>query len=94
MAARQARILREGKKMDIPTIDLVPADSVVLEARNVIPADIPFFESHQTKVDESTLSCESNNVKKVPRNSQREITLLKTKRIWVTTAFWLLMTER
>ena len=64
MAANHARILREGKTMDIPASDLVPGDVVVLEAGNVIPADIRFFETHQTKVDESALTGESNNVEK------------------------------
>ena len=64
MAANHARILREGKMIDIPALDLVPGDVVVLEAGNVIPADIRFFETHQTKVDESALTGESNNVEK------------------------------
>jgi Ca2+-transporting ATPase len=66
MAANHARILREGKMMDIPASDLVPGDVVVLEAGNIIPADIRFFETHQTKVDESALTGESNNVEKNP----------------------------
>lgn len=64
MAANHARILREGKMMDILASDLVPGDVVVLEAGNIIPADIRFFETHQTKVDESALTGESNNVEK------------------------------
>ena len=64
MAANNARIIREGKIMDIPASDLVPGDVVVLEAGNVIPADIRFFETHQTKVDESALTGESSNVEK------------------------------
>lgn len=64
MAANHTRILREGNMMDIPALDLVPGDVVVLEAGNVIPADIRFFETHQTKVDESALTGESNNVEK------------------------------
>ncbi|MFV7234303.1 cation-translocating P-type ATPase [Flavobacterium sp. ZB4R12] len=66
MAANHARILREGKMIDIPASDLVPGDVVVLEAGNVIPADIRFFETHQIKVDESALTGESNNVEKNP----------------------------
>ena len=71
MAGSQARILREGKKIDIPTSNLLPGDVVVLEAANVIPAEIRFFKTHQTKFYELTLIGESNNVKKVPRNFQR-----------------------
>lgn len=64
MVANHARIMREGKMIDIPASDLVPGDVVVLEAGNVIPADIRFFETHQIKVDESALTGESNNVEK------------------------------
>ncbi|RKS95782.1 Ca2+-transporting ATPase [Flavobacterium limicola] len=64
MVANHARIVREGKMIDIPASDLVPGDVVVLEAGNVIPADIRFFETHQIKVDESALTGESNNVEK------------------------------
>jgi Ca2+-transporting ATPase len=65
MAASYARILREGKTIDIPAYDLVPGDVVMLEAGNIIPADIRFFETHQVKVDESTLTGESHNVEKI-----------------------------
>jgi Ca2+-transporting ATPase len=66
MAATNARILREGRTIDIPATDLVPGDVVMLEAGNIIPADIRFFETHQIKVDESTLTGESHNVEKNP----------------------------
>ena len=66
MAAGTARILREGKTIDIPASDLVPGDVVQLEAGNIIPADIRFIETHQIKVDESALTGESHNVEKHP----------------------------
>lgn len=66
MAATNARILREGKVTDIPASDIVPGDVVMLEAGNIIPADIRFFDTHQIKVDESALTGESNNVEKYP----------------------------
>jgi len=66
MAAANARILREGKTIDIPASDLVPGDVVMLEAGNIIPADLRFFETHQIKVDESALTGESHNVEKKP----------------------------
>jgi len=66
MAATNARILREGKTIDIPASDLVPGDVVMLEAGNIIPADLRFFETHLTKVDESALTGESHNVEKNP----------------------------
>lgn len=64
MAASSARIIREGKTLDIPASYLVPGDLIVLEAGNIIPADIRFIETHNIKVDESTLTGESHNVEK------------------------------
>jgi Ca2+-transporting ATPase len=64
MAANTARVLRDGKTIDIDASDLVPGDVVVLEAGNIIPADIRFLEAHQIKVDESTLTGESHNTEK------------------------------
>lgn len=64
MAANHARILREGKTIEIPASDLVPGEMVLLEAGNIIPADVRFFETHQVSVDESALTGESQNVEK------------------------------
>jgi Ca2+-transporting ATPase len=64
MVAHQASVVREGKRIEILASDIVPGDVVVLESGNGIPADIRFFETHQLKVDESTLTGESNNVEK------------------------------
>jgi Ca2+-transporting ATPase len=66
MAANNAKVLRDNKTIEIPTIDLVPGDVLLLEAGNIIAADIRFFETHQLKVDESALTGESENVEKFP----------------------------
>jgi Ca2+-transporting ATPase len=59
-----ARVMREGNTLEIAAVDLVPGDVVLLEAGNIIPADVRFFETHQIKVDESALTGESHNVEK------------------------------
>ena len=64
MTVNQSRIIREGKIIDILATDIVPGDVVVLEAGNVIPADVRFFETHQIKADESALTGESNQADK------------------------------
>lgn len=66
MAANNARVIRDGQPIDIPATNLVLGDVVVLEAGNVLPADVRFFETHQVKVDESALTGESYNVEKHP----------------------------
>jgi Ca2+-transporting ATPase len=48
-----------GETIAIATDELVPGDVVLLEAGNRIP-DVRFIETHQLKVDESTLTGESN----------------------------------
>jgi Ca2+-transporting ATPase len=66
MAATQAQVLRDGQPVEIAAVDLVPGDVAVLEAGNVIPADVRFLETHTLKVDESSLTGESANVEKNP----------------------------
>ena len=66
MAASHALVLRDGQPATVPTAELVPGDVVLLEAGNVIPADVRFLETHALKVDESSLTGESSNVEKTP----------------------------
>ena len=66
MAASHAQVLRDGQPQEVLTADLVPGDVVLLEAGNVIPADVRFLETHALKVDESSLTGESGDVEKTP----------------------------
>lgn len=65
MAASKARVLRDKKTSDVDASTLVPGDVVLLEAGNVIPADIRLSESYSLKVDESSLTGESVNIDKI-----------------------------
>ena len=71
MAASQARVLRDNESIDIPAADLVPGDVVLLEAGNIIPADVRFIETYTLKVDESSLTGESINIEKHPDRAFR-----------------------
>ena len=66
MATNQAQVLRNGQPATLDAADLVPGDVTVLEAGNVIPADVRFLDTHALKVDESSLTGESDNVEKSP----------------------------
>ena len=64
MAASHARVLRDMQSVEVAADDLVPGDVVILEAGNIIQADLRFFETYTLKVDESSLTGESLNIEK------------------------------
>ncbi len=67
MAAPNARVMRDGQELTIPTRELVPGDIVLLEAGNYIPADLRLVESINLKVEEASLTGESVPVNKDAR---------------------------
>ena len=64
ISSPQAYVMREGKRMKIPAEDLVQGDIVLLEAGNMIPADLRLIESQGICIEESTLTGESVAVEK------------------------------
>ncbi len=60
----KAFVIRDGFLQEIDSCDLVVGDVVVLEAGRYIPADIRLFQSHNLRVEESTLTGESEPVDK------------------------------
>lgn len=57
-------VLREGNLKKINTKDLVIGDVVSLDAGCIIPADIRLIETHRLKIDEASLTGESNAINK------------------------------
>jgi len=64
MSAPDAQVLRDGKRTNIPSHNLVPGDIVYLEAGNYVPADVRLLEAINLRVEEASLTGESLSVQK------------------------------
>ncbi len=66
MAAPVSVVLRNNRPENIPAYEIVPGDIVLLEAGNMVPADMRLIEAVQLKIEEAALTGESLPVKKTP----------------------------
>ncbi len=64
MAAPMAKVRRAGKRMTLPAKQLVSGDIVMLEAGDVVPADLRLIEAAELEANESMLTGESAGVSK------------------------------
>lgn len=64
LARTGATVRRGGKARDISASDLVPGDIVLLEAGDIVTADMRLVEASKLEVNESTLTGESEPVRK------------------------------
>ena len=65
MVAPNARVIRDGQKMEVPAAELVPGDILLLEAGDVTAADGRVLQNFSLQVSESALTGESENVNKI-----------------------------
>lgn len=64
MSAPSSHVIRNGKEVELPSVELVPGDIVLLQEGNTVPADIRLSESESIKINEASLTGESNAVDK------------------------------
>ncbi len=63
-----ATILRDAKKMQVPSTELVPGDVVLLTSGDKVPADFRLFQVRNLQVNESALTGESIAIEKNTRS--------------------------
>ena len=64
LSAPEAKVIRDGVLMQIPSREVTIGDEVIIEAGDCIPADGKLLECASLKVDESALTGESLSVEK------------------------------
>jgi len=64
MAALQAVVVRDGHVRTIPAMELVTGDVVLLEAGQIMPADLRIVECHSLRMQEAALTGEAHDVTK------------------------------
>ena len=65
--ALKATVVRDGKQVDLPIVQLVCGDLIALGAGDIVPADARILESNHLYIDESSLTGESAASAKVPK---------------------------
>ena len=64
LSAPEAKVVRDGSVIQIPSREVTIGDEVILEAGDCIPADGKLIECASLKVDESALTGESISIEK------------------------------
>jgi len=65
MAAPTATVIRDGEEKEIPAVNLVPGDIVVLSTGDKVPADIRLTEVANLNTQEAPLTGESTPIEKI-----------------------------
>ena len=72
LVATTATVIREGKKEKVPLKEIVLGDIVLLSAGDMIPADLKIIEAKDLYVRQSSLTGESDAIKKIPESELKE----------------------
>ena len=75
LSGPEAKVLRDGSVVPIPSAEVTAGDIVMLDAGDYIPADGRLLESASLKVDESALTGESLGVEKMTDAIEGEVPL-------------------
>ncbi|WP_353654902.1 HAD-IC family P-type ATPase [Clostridium sp. CCUG 7971] len=75
LSVPNAKVMRNNKKITIPSRELVPGDIVILEAGDYVPADGRIMEAQTFKVVEGMLTGESEPILKHEEKIDKEVPL-------------------
>lgn len=75
LSGPEAKVLRDGTVVPLPTREIVIGDTVMLEAGDYVPADGRILENASLKIDESALTGESLGVEKQEAVIEGEVPL-------------------
>lgn len=64
MLAQVATVYRDGRRIDVPTKDLVVGDVVFLEAGDSVPADLRIVDTDNLRIQEASLTGEADSIEK------------------------------
>ncbi len=68
----KARVIREGRELEIDSEGLVPGDLVVLSSGSKVPADLRLVKAMELRIDEAMLTGESLPAEKNPGTIREE----------------------
>lgn len=75
LSSPNAKVMRQGKKLEISSKEVVPGDILLLEAGDLVVADGRIMENFSLQVNESALTGESTNVEKTAAAITEEVPL-------------------
>ncbi|MBW8008584.1 cation-translocating P-type ATPase [Lactobacillus helveticus] len=75
LSSPSAKVLRDGKKIEIDSKDVVPGDIMLLEAGDMVTADGRILDNFSLQVNESSLTGESTNIDKADVEFDHEMPL-------------------
>lgn len=75
LSSPNAKVIRDGRKIEIPSKEVVPGDLLLLEAGDLVAADGRILHNYSLQVNESSLTGESTNVDKTEDTIEGEVPL-------------------
>lgn len=75
LSSPNAKVMRDGRKIEVPSREIVPGDRVLLEAGDLIVADGRILKNYSLQVNESSLTGESANIDKSDQTLEGDVPL-------------------